>query len=75
MSREEKPSIRERLTQAKEQAAEKVEHRTIDREKMCIRDRLHGVRMDIALNVQNDFFHHSSPPSKSTILILHYLLY
>ena len=30
MSREEKPSIRERLTQAKEQAAEKVEHRTID---------------------------------------------
>ena len=36
---------------------------------------LHGVRMDIALNVQNDFFHHSSPPSKSTILILQYLLY
>lgn len=34
MSREEKPSIRERLTQAKEQAAEKTEHRTIDREKV-----------------------------------------
>ena len=34
MSREEKPSIRDRLTQAKEQAAEKTEHRTIDREKV-----------------------------------------
>ena len=39
MSREEKPSIRERLTQAKEQAAEKVEHRTIDREKVKVKDR------------------------------------
>ena len=38
MSREEKPSIRERLTQAKEQAAEKVEHRTIDREKVKVKD-------------------------------------
>ena len=39
MSREEKPSIRERLTQAKEQAAEKAEHRTIDREKVKVKDR------------------------------------
>ena len=39
MSREEKPSIRERLTQAKEQAAEKTEHRTIDREKVKVKDR------------------------------------
>ena len=39
ISREEKPSIRERLTQAKEQAAEKVEHRTIDREKVKVKDR------------------------------------
>ena len=39
MSREKKPSIRERLTQAKEQAAEKVEHRTIDREKVKVKDR------------------------------------
>ena len=39
MSREEKPSIRDRLTQAKEQAAEKTEHRTIDREKVKVKDR------------------------------------
>ena len=39
MSREKKPSIRERLTQAKEQAAEKTEHRTIDREKVKVKDR------------------------------------
>ena len=39
MSREEKPSIRERLTQAKEQAAEKTKHRTIDREKVKVKDR------------------------------------
>ena len=39
MSREENPSIRERLTQAKEQAAEKTEHRTIDREKVKVKDR------------------------------------
>lgn len=39
MSREEEPSIRERLTQAKEQAAEKAEHRTIDREKIKVKDR------------------------------------
>ena len=36
---------------------------------------LHGVCMDIALKVQNDFFHHSSPPFESTTLILQYLLY
>ena len=34
-----KSSIRERLTQAKEQAAEKAEHRTIDREKVKVKDR------------------------------------
>ena len=39
ISREEKPSIRERLTQAKEQTAEKAEHRTIDREKVKVKDR------------------------------------
>jgi len=39
MSREERPSIRERLTQAKEQTAEKPEHRTIDREKVKVKDR------------------------------------
>ena len=39
MSREEKSSIRERLTQAKEQAAEKTKHRTIDREKVKVKDR------------------------------------
>ena len=39
MSREEKPFIRERLTQAKEQTAEKAEHRTIDREKVKVKDR------------------------------------
>ena len=39
MSREEKPSIWERLTQAKEQAADKMEHRTIDREKVKVKDR------------------------------------
>ena len=39
MSREKKPSIRDRLTQAKEQAAEKTEHRTIDREKVKVKDR------------------------------------
>ena len=38
MSREEKPSIRERLTQAKEQAAKKAEHRTIDREKVKVKE-------------------------------------
>ena len=30
MNRDEKPSIRERLAQAREQAAQKVEHRTLD---------------------------------------------
>ena len=39
MSREEKSSIRERLPQAKEQAAEKTKHRTIDREKVKVKDR------------------------------------
>lgn len=36
---QQKPSLRERLTQAKEQAAEKTEHRTIDREKVKVKDR------------------------------------
>ena len=39
MSREEKPSIRERLAQAKEQAAQKVEHRALDREKVKGKER------------------------------------
>lgn len=39
MGREEKPSIRERLAQAREQAAQKTEHRTIDREKVKVKDR------------------------------------
>ena len=36
---QQKPSLRERLTQAKEQAAEKTEHCTIDREKVKVKDR------------------------------------
>lgn len=39
MGREEKSSIRERLDQVKEQAAEKAEHRTVDREKVKVKDR------------------------------------
>ena len=39
MGREEKPSIRERLNQAREQAAQKTEHRTINREKVKVKDR------------------------------------
>ena len=39
MSRDEKPSIRERLAQAREQAAQKVEHRTLDREKARVKER------------------------------------
>ena len=39
MGREEKPSLRERLAQAREQAAQKAEHRTIDREKVKVKDR------------------------------------
>ena len=39
MSRDEKPSIRERLAQAWEQAAQKVEHRTLDREKVKVKER------------------------------------
>lgn len=34
MGRDERPSIRERLAQAREQAAQKAEHRTLDREKV-----------------------------------------
>ena len=39
MGREGRPSIRERLKEAREQAAQKAEHRTIDREKVKARDR------------------------------------
>lgn len=39
MGRDEKPSIRERLSQAREQAAQKVEHRTLDREKARVKER------------------------------------
>lgn len=39
MRRDEKPSIRERLAQAKDQAEQKVEHRTLDREKVKVKDR------------------------------------
>lgn len=39
MGREERSSIRERLAQAKEQAEKKPEHRTIDREKVKVKDR------------------------------------
>ena len=39
MGRDEKTSIRERLAQAKEQAAQKVEHRTLDREKVKVKER------------------------------------
>ena len=39
MSRDEKPSIRERLAQAREQAAQKVEHRALDREKVKVKER------------------------------------
>ena len=39
MSRDEKPSIRERLAQAREQAAQKVEHRALDREKIRVKER------------------------------------
>ena len=39
MGREEKPSIRERLEQTREQAAQKTEHRSIDREKVKVKDR------------------------------------
>ena len=39
MGREERPSIRERLAQARDQAAQKAEHRTIDREKVKVKDR------------------------------------
>lgn len=39
MGRDEKSSIRERLAQAKEQAAQKVEHRALDREKVKVKER------------------------------------
>lgn len=39
MGRDEKPSIRERLAQAREQAVQKVEHRTLDREKARVKER------------------------------------
>ena len=39
MGRDKKPSIRERLAQAKEQAAQKVEHRALDREKVKVKER------------------------------------
>ena len=39
ISREEKPTIRERLAKAKEKAAQRAEQRTIDREKVKVKDR------------------------------------
>ena len=39
MGREGKPSVRDRLTQAQEQAAKQPEHRTLDREKVKVKDR------------------------------------
>ena len=39
MGRDEKPSIRERLAQAREQAVQKVEHRALDREKVKVKER------------------------------------
>ena len=39
MGRDEKPSIQERLAQAREQAAQKVEHRALDREKVKVKER------------------------------------
>ncbi len=39
MSRDEKPTVRDRLEKAQEQAEQKTEHRTIDREKVKVKDR------------------------------------
>ena len=39
IGREERPSIRERLNQAREQTEQKAEHRTVDREKVKVKDR------------------------------------
>lgn len=39
MGRDEKTSVRERLAQAREQAAQKVEHRALDREKVKVKER------------------------------------
>lgn len=39
MGRDEKPSVRERMAQTREQAAQKVEHRALDREKVKVKER------------------------------------
>ena len=39
MAREEKPTIKQRLQKAKEKAAQRAEQRTIDREKVKVKDR------------------------------------
>ena len=39
MNRSKKPSIRKLLAQAKEKLAQKVEHRTLNREKVKIKER------------------------------------
>ena len=39
MGRDEKPSVRERLAQAREQTAQKVEHRALDRKKVKVKER------------------------------------
>lgn len=39
MVRDEKPSVRERLAQGREQAAQKAEHRALDREKARVKER------------------------------------
>lgn len=39
MTREEKPTIRDRLAKAKDKAAQRAEQRTIDREKVKVKDR------------------------------------
>lgn len=39
MGRDEKTSVRERLAQAREQAAQKAEHRALDREKVKVKER------------------------------------
>lgn len=39
MGREERPSIRERLNQAREQTEQKADHHTVDREKVKVKDR------------------------------------
>ena len=39
IGREERPSIRERLNQAREQTEQKAEHRTVDRDKVKVKNR------------------------------------